>query len=166
MADFVKEKLLRTIFIAGCALFLGMTAITFCHAIGRYAFEMPIKGQAEIVTYMQFAAIALLSPYAVLKGCHVGIDLLVNKLPRKAKGVCGLCTDAILLFFFSAYGVKCFEFAGKLYEQGRTTYTLKIQTYPFFYLLGVMLVLTAFTVVFLVMDHVKSMREPEGGATV
>ncbi len=87
--EFCTRILYITGAVAVCALFLLM----FGDVSGRFLFNSPIRGTAEVSEYL-IVAIAFLSlGYAQLEGTHISVETLVALLPRKLRA----CVDLFLL---------------------------------------------------------------------
>ena len=92
LADPIEEKLI--------AVILGlMTALTFANVVARYAFNSNILWALEMTVFL-FAWLVLLgAAYAVKKGAHLGVDLIVNLLEAKARRIMALVAAAVCLAF-------------------------------------------------------------------
>ncbi|MEP0941976.1 MAG: TRAP transporter small permease [Rhizobiaceae bacterium] len=82
------------------AVILGlMTALTFANVVARYAFASNILWALEMTVFL-FAWLVLLgAAYAVKKGTHLGVDLVVNMLDRGARKVMALAAVTVCLAF-------------------------------------------------------------------
>jgi C4-dicarboxylate transporter DctQ subunit len=82
------------------AVILGlMTGLTFANVIARYGFNSNILWALEMTVFL-FAWLVLLgAAYAVKKGTHLGVDLVVNMLGRKARRAMALAAVAVCLAF-------------------------------------------------------------------
>lgn len=92
LVDQIEEKLI--------AVILGlMTALTFANVVARYAFNSNILWALEMTVFL-FAWLVLLgAAYAVKKGTHLGVDLVVNMLGKKARRAMALVAVAICVAF-------------------------------------------------------------------
>ncbi|MCP4207485.1 MAG: TRAP transporter small permease [Shimia sp.] len=92
LMDQIEEKLI--------ALILGlMTALTFANVIARYAFNSNILWALEMTVFL-FAWLVLLgAAYAVKKGTHLGVDLVVNMLDRGARRLMALVAVGVCVAF-------------------------------------------------------------------
>ena len=92
LVDQIEEKLI--------AVILGlMTALTFANVVARYAFDSNILWALEMTVFL-FAWLVLLgAAYAVKKGAHLGVDLVVNMLDRGARKLMALAAVAVCLAF-------------------------------------------------------------------
>lgn len=84
--------------VAGIAMVVAVLA-TFLNVICRYCFNRPIY-QAEEIATTAFVWLVFIGASACFKeGAHVGIDCLVNMLPKKAHAVVKVITDIMLVVF-------------------------------------------------------------------
>ena len=92
VVDQIEEKLI--------AVILGlMTVLTFANVVARYAFDSNILWALEMTVFL-FAWLVLLgAAYAVKKGTHLGVDLVVNMLDRSARKVMALVAVSVCLAF-------------------------------------------------------------------
>ena len=79
---------------------LGMMAlITFANVVARYGFNNNILWALELTVFL-FAWLVLLgASYAVRKGSHLGVDIIINILAPKARRVLGLVAVVICVAF-------------------------------------------------------------------
>lgn len=84
--------------VAGIAMVVAVLA-TFLNVICRYCFNRPIY-QAEEIATTAFVWLVFIGASACFKeGAHVGIDCLVNMLPKKIHAVVKVITDMMLIVF-------------------------------------------------------------------
>ena len=84
--------------VAGIAMVVAVLA-TFLNVICRYCFNRPIY-QAEEIATTAFVWLVFIGASACFKeGAHVGIDCLVNMLPKKVHAVVKVITDMMLIVF-------------------------------------------------------------------
>jgi C4-dicarboxylate transporter DctQ subunit len=81
-----------------------MTVITFGQVIARYVFDYSFVWALELVTFLFAWLIFLGMSYGVRVGSHIGVDALVNVLPRRVARVVG----AIAALCCIAYAVIAF----------------------------------------------------------
>jgi len=82
------------------AFLLGaMTLLTFANVVARYVFNSNILWALELTVFM-FAWLVLLgASYAVKKGAHLGVDAVVNMLPRGPRRVLALIAVLVCIFY-------------------------------------------------------------------
>ena len=88
------------------AIFLGlMTLITFSNVIARYVFNENLLWALEVTLFL-FAWLVLLgASYCVKKDLHLGIDLVINVLPRHWRRLAS-CVGVALCLTFSLLLLK------------------------------------------------------------
>ena len=90
--DRIEETLISAI--------LGvMTLITFANVVARYGFNKNILWALELTVFLFGWLVLLGASYAVKKGSHLGVDIVVNILTSKARRVLGLVAVAVCVAF-------------------------------------------------------------------
>lgn len=88
-------------------LLLSIMLIVFCDVVGRYAFHSPIPWAYDVVNlYLMAGAFFLALSYTYAAHAHIGVDILLNKLPPAGIRLieCVTCVVAIPLFGLIAIG--------------------------------------------------------------
>jgi len=62
--------------------------------LGRFLFNRPVLGTAEISLNLMIIAVYCAVAYCALVKGHVGVDLLVSRLPRRGQAI----TDSVTVF--------------------------------------------------------------------
>lgn len=76
-----------------------MTLITFASFVMRYGFNQNILWALELTVFL-FGWLALLgASYAVKKGAHLGVDIVINALTPKPRRTMGLAAVAVCIAF-------------------------------------------------------------------
>ena len=92
ISDRIEEILIA--FILGL-----MTVITFANVVARYVFNANILWALELTLFM-FAWMVLLGAcYAVRKGAHIGVDVLILRLDAKPRKTLALVATAVCICF-------------------------------------------------------------------
>ena len=90
--DRIEETLISVI--------LGvMTLITFANVVARYGFNKNILWALELTVFLFGWLVLLGASYAVKKGSHLGVDIVVNILTSKSRRVLGLVAVAVCVAF-------------------------------------------------------------------
>ena len=90
--DRIEETLISAI--------LGvMTLITFANVVARYGFNKNILWALELTVFLFGWLVLLGASYAVKKGSHLGVDIVVNILTSKSRSVLGLVAVAVCVAF-------------------------------------------------------------------
>lgn len=80
-------------------LLLFMTTLTFAQVVLRYVFNSGFVWALETTTYAFIWMVLLGISYGVRHNAHIGVDVLVNLLPRGAKRAISLIGVAICLVY-------------------------------------------------------------------
>jgi len=89
---------LRTIVAAISGI--GLLALMFVMAgdvVGRYLLNRPVPGAYELVEYLMAIIVPFSVAYSAAQKCHVGVDILVEKLPRRVRAVIDIITELITI---------------------------------------------------------------------
>ena len=90
--DRIEETLISAI--------LGvMTLIKFANVVARYGFNKNILWALELTVFLFGWLVLLGASYAVKKGSHLGVDIVVNILTSKSRRVLGLVAVAVCVAF-------------------------------------------------------------------
>jgi C4-dicarboxylate transporter, DctQ subunit len=90
--DRIEEKLIASI--------LGMmTMITFANVVTRYGFNQNILWALELTVFLFGWLVLLGASYAVKKGAHLGVDILINIVPPEPRRTMGLAAVAVCIAF-------------------------------------------------------------------
>ena len=79
---------------------IGLLALMFVMAgdvLGRYLFNHPVPGAYELVEYLMAIIVPFSIAYSAAQKCHVGVDILVEKLPRRSRAVVDIITQIITI---------------------------------------------------------------------
>ena len=88
---------LEEMLIAGI---LGMMAlITFANVVARYGFNNNILWALELTVFLFGWLVLLGASYAVKKGSHLGVDIIINILAPEARRILGLVAVSICIAF-------------------------------------------------------------------
>ncbi|MGI9357670.1 MAG: TRAP transporter small permease [Rhizobiaceae bacterium] len=94
-ASFV-DRLEETLIAALMGL---MTLVTFANVVARYVFNSNILWALELTVFM-FAWLVLLgASYAIKKGVHLGVDIIINMLDQRARRLLALVSVCLCIIF-------------------------------------------------------------------
>ncbi|MBG6172542.1 C4-dicarboxylate transporter DctQ subunit [Labrenzia sp. EL_208] len=91
-SDRIEETLIAGILGA-------MTMITFANVVMRYGFNQNILWALELTVFLFGWLVLLGASYAVKKGAHLGVDIIVNILPVEPRRAMGLAAVAVCIAF-------------------------------------------------------------------
>lgn len=86
------------------ALLAAMTAIVLLQVVFRYVLNDSLIWTEEVSKTMMVWAAFLVAPWAYRHGANVGIDLLAEALPAKARRLLGMLLNALVLWIVAAFG--------------------------------------------------------------
>ena len=77
----------------------AMTLITFANVVTRYGFNQNILWALELTVFLFGWLVLLGASYAVKKGAHLGVDIVVNALPAQPRRIMGLAAVVVCISF-------------------------------------------------------------------
>ena len=76
-----------------------MALITFANVVARYGFNNNILWALELTVFLFGWLVLLGASYAVKKGSHLGVDIIINILGPEARRIMGLVAVAVCIAF-------------------------------------------------------------------
>lgn len=129
----LTEKIMRVI---AAVCLVGMAAMTGADVFLRGAFNTPIFGCEEIVAILGVIAVGFSLPYAHYQKSHIGVEILVRRLPRRVRNAVELVTNLATLFLVGIITWRMFLYAGTLAESGEVSMNLELPEYCVVYVLS------------------------------
>jgi TRAP-type C4-dicarboxylate transport system permease small subunit len=117
--------------IAGIAVTV-MMLLTVADVLLR-AGGHPIIGTFEIVALLLALVIGFGIPQVSLDKGHVYMEVLLEKLSKRAKNVMNTFTRVLCLGLFAFIGVNLFNVGARFHSSGEVSATIKIPFYPVAY---------------------------------
>ena len=154
----VVDKLIVIVKRIGGAALVGMMLVTCVDVIFR-AFDRPIFGAVEIVSFMATMVLACAMPLTERERGHVGVDLFIRKLSTRAQAVFGAATNLASTILFGLVAWQMFLYAANMKKTGEVSMSLEFPVYYLVYLVAV-----AFAVLSLVIlvEFFSSLRKIGG----
>jgi TRAP-type C4-dicarboxylate transport system permease small subunit len=137
----------------GLFALIVMMSLTFMDVFLRYAFDRPIVGGTEITQYLMVCLITG-AAFCALQGRHIKMDLFVQRLPTRAQAIIDSVTLTVSL---AVYGITAWRiFLEAITEQKLNiqSSSLKIPAYPFYWVLGISLLLMALIMIIMVIRSI------------
>jgi TRAP-type mannitol/chloroaromatic compound transport system permease small subunit len=111
------EKVIHILGGVSATFILTIMALTTVDVIGRYIIGSPLKGNVEISEILFLSAVYLGLSYTHLFREHVGVDLLISHLSKRAR----LFLETIMLLLaLLIYGVLAWRGAGAFWTSVET----------------------------------------------
>ncbi|EKE45658.1 tripartite ATP-independent periplasmic transporter DctQ [Oceaniovalibus guishaninsula JLT2003] len=109
--------------VAAIALF-AMMVLTFVDVIGRYAFNAPVFGVAEMIQFLLAISIFAAMSLASANRGHITVDVLEPALDRVARRPRRLFVRALSILTFALIAAQLGELAYEAWRTDRTTIVL------------------------------------------
>ncbi len=107
-----------------------------CSDIALRLFGRPIPGTYELVGYAGAVMVAFALAYTAVERGHIAVELLVDKLPRRARLVIEGLGALVSSVLFSLLAWQSALSALDLIETGEVSLTLGVPVYPFVFCLS------------------------------
>ena len=127
------EEAMRKI---AAACLMGMALMTGADVLLRGVMNTPIFGCEEIVTILGIVVVGFALPYAHYQKSHIGVEILVRRLPRRIRRGLGLATNAATLFLIAIITWRMFLYAASQAETGKVSMNLELPDYMVIYVLA------------------------------
>jgi TRAP-type C4-dicarboxylate transport system permease small subunit len=115
--------------VAGSSLVLLMT-LTVVDVVLR-GFRRPVPGTYELVAFAGSLVIGLALPLTQRARGHIYVEVLVEKLPRKARDGFHLVTRFLVIGLFAVIGWNLVKYGLGLIRTGEVSLTLQMPFWPF-----------------------------------
>jgi TRAP-type C4-dicarboxylate transport system permease small subunit len=103
---------------------LVMCLILVFEVVCRYSFNSPTIWAQEISIYIYTWVMMAGGAYTLMKGKHVRIDVLMERLPRRAAGALEIMTSALGAIFCAIVSVQAWEMMASSFQYGKLSPTL------------------------------------------
>jgi TRAP-type C4-dicarboxylate transport system permease small subunit len=150
----VSEKLKYV----GAFLLFAMAVLTCVDVVGRL-FKHPIFGSVELVSFMGVLAIATALPFTHLQRGHIGVELVVRKLPGKGRLVLELITETLGLVLFAVIAWRMFVYSYKVYTSGEVSMNLQLPEYYVILALALCLVVFCLAIILSILKTLTKLRQ-------
>lgn len=114
--------------MVGAVCLVGMSLLTCVDVVGRM-FRHPVFGSVELVSLMGVMAVALALPHTHATHGHIGVELLVRRMPRKRQALIDLCTGLVSLCLFAVAAWRMAVYGFNLKASGEVSMNLELPEY-------------------------------------
>ncbi len=139
---------------------LLVSTLVICEAVAlRYFIGAPTVWQTELSVYLLMFAAFVGGAYGLKHGDHVNVDIVIDKLPRRARGVATIVAAALGLLFVAVVAYISFGLWWHATETGQRSGTAwnPRMTFPYFIIpLGATLMSLQY--VSIIYDRVQELR--------
>jgi len=132
----------RVLGAAAALLLFGMMALTTVDVIGRYRFNLPVRGAFEITELLLLTLIFAGLPLASRAGEHVTLDFVDMLLGPKGRSFLQRTVDLVCGVLILGLAWRVWVKAGTIAGYGDTTDVLRVPVAPFVYFMTVMVAVT------------------------
>ncbi len=121
----ISKVLISILEVITAILLFSMMILTFIDVIGRYLFNAPVYGAAEIIQILLIGVIFSAMPIVSKTNSHIAVELFSPSISKKIPK-----THSLVVNLFSVCGLlvisgEIFRVAVDAYEIGKTTIVLE-----------------------------------------
>ena len=124
----------------------------------------PIGGTVEWVQFLLSASVGLTIALCGLKGDHIAVNILVDRLPPKARRVMDVLVNVVVLVFAVLVAWVQFENARSMIRSGQVGMVTRVPFYPFVFVIAFGFLLYAFVALNNILQILNNSNENEGGS--
>ena len=130
-------------FVKNVALWMlaMMMFLTFTDVLLRYLFNSPVPGGTELIEFMMGITVTFSVAYTAHKGAHIGVDLVLMRLPEKTRRLIGCVTSFLTFILFVLICWQTIIYINEEYHSKLESAVLYIPVYPFIAVVSVGLVI-------------------------
>ena len=108
-------------------LMVAMTLVSFAQVVARYAFNYSYGWALELTTNL-FAALNFIGiAYGIRTGAHLGVDILISRVPAKAARALAVVAAVLCLVYAGIVFTGGWLYVAKMYQIGIMSEDLPIQ---------------------------------------
>jgi TRAP-type C4-dicarboxylate transport system permease small subunit len=142
---------------------LAMGLILTYEVVCRYFFNAPTIWAQEISTYLYMWTMLAAASYTLQEGKHVHVDLVIDRLPTRAKSVMEVVTGAVGAVFCAIVSIQAYQMIAATVRFGKVSATpLRVPLWIPQSALLMGFVLLTFQFAFLIVDRVVELKTHGG----
>lgn len=115
--------------VAAAACLMGMAVVTGLDVAGRAAMNTPLYGSEEITSILAALALGFSLPYAHGQGSHIGVEVVYQRLGRRARRALDVCTRFVSAALFGVAAWQLWTYGLDKRQVGQVSMNLGLPTY-------------------------------------
>jgi TRAP-type C4-dicarboxylate transport system permease small subunit len=135
---------------------IALIMLLTCADVVLRLFGRPVPGTYELVGYFGAVIVAAAMAWTSVERGHISVEMLVDRLPRRARHVVEALGAAAGAVLFSLLAWQCRIYAADLMETGEVSPTLGVATWPF---VGCISLGSALLALVLLVDALRDFRK-------
>lgn len=152
----IAELIIGVLHSVGIGVLGLMMLLTASDVTLRYVFNEPIGGSVELTEYMMAIIVAFGLAYCAVRRGHVRVDVVVERLPRRAQAVIDSITGLFGLVLVALITWQIPLYVKSQFDLGLTSSVLHIPSFPF---VGVVVLGSACFTLVLLSDFLNFLSE-------
>jgi len=131
------KKIVAAMSHVGVGAVVCMALLTGVDIAGRYAFNKPVQGGAELVELLMGIIVACGVAVTTAADDHISVDTIFGKLPSSGQHVLRVFAGIICTFIFAILAWQGVNGGIDAIDAGKTTSILKVPISPFQFFLAI-----------------------------
>ena len=115
----------------GMGVLLAMIGLTVAEVFLRRVFNSPLAFSYELTGAMLVIVVFFTVAYTGVEKSHIGIDILVSRIPPRGRAIIEAVTWLLSFGFFVLITWRSVDYGIRFMHQGHVTAILEIPYYPF-----------------------------------
>jgi len=118
------------------ACLMAMAVLTGVDVVGRAGFNTPLFGTEEMVALLGVMVIGLALPYTHSQGSHIGVEIVVSRLPRRIRRRLSLVTGTLSTVLFAVVAWRMAVYGWTRQQSGVVSMNLELPEHLVVYALA------------------------------
>jgi TRAP-type C4-dicarboxylate transport system permease small subunit len=153
------QRMSRTLDIIAGFCIVATMVIVVINVLLRAFLRKPLLGTMDYVTLLMALTIGLGLAYCGFNNGHIAVDLIIDKLPKKAQAIIDAVTDLISLIFWGAVAWYMAEYARTMALSNLVAPTIQIPLSPIIYVVSFGLLMLCLVILVKTIDSVRKVAE-------
>ena len=132
----ILDVLERTMRRVAAACLLAMAVLTGVDVVGRAAFNAPLFGTEEMVAMLAVLVVGLSLPYTHSQNSHIGVEIVVSRLPRRIRRRLAMLTEGVSSLLFMTVAWRMALYGWTRQESGVVSMNLELPEHLVVYALA------------------------------
>lgn len=141
--------------VVAAACLMGMALVTGLDVAGRAAMNTPLFGSEEITSILAALVVGFSLPYAHSQGSHIGVEVVYQRLGRRARRWLAFGTQFVSAALFAEVARQMWAYGLDRRAVGQVSMNLGLPTY---YVLFVLAGCFAVFALFLLRDALRALK--------
>lgn len=131
----IFDRFLQALGILAMVIIVAMMMLTVTEVIMRFTMKRVIFGSMEITEFLM-VSLVLAMGWCAIQGRNVRVELIVSRLSERAQAIANIVAYVISMGFCALVAWRNYTEALIVWDRGEVTELLRIQEYPFYFIIS------------------------------